>query len=207
MKRSKSSSQWLKRHFDDPYVKQAQKEGWRSRAVYKLKEIDEKDKIVKPGMVVADLGAAPGSWSQYLSTKVGDKGRIFALDILPMDGMDGVDFIQGDFREESVLHEFEKLLDGRPVDLVLSDMAPNMSGTTTVDQPRAMYLLELALEFARAHLKENGDMVVKMFQGEGSDAYIADMRKAFKTVKIRKPDASRDRSREIFIVARHYTGS
>ena len=207
MKRSKSSSQWLKRHFDDPYVKQAQKEGWRSRAVYKLKEIDEKDKIVKPGMVVADLGAAPGSWSQYLSTKVGDKGRIFALDILPMDGMDGVDFIQGDFREESVLHEFEKLLDGRPVDLVLSDMAPNMSGTTTVDQPRAMYLLELALEFARAHLKQNGDMIVKMFQGEGSDAYIADMRKAFKTVKIRKPDASRDRSREIFIVARHYTGS
>lgn len=207
MKRSKSSSQWLKRHFDDPYVKQAQKEGWRSRAVYKLKEIDEKDKIVKPGMVVADLGAAPGSWSQYLSTKVGDKGRIFALDILPMDGMDGVDFIQGDFREESVLLEFEKLLDGRPVDLVLSDMAPNMSGTTTVDQPRAMYLLELALEFARAHLKQNGDMIVKMFQGEGSDAYIADMRKAFKTVKIRKPDASRDRSREIFIVARHYTGS
>lgn len=206
MARSKSSSQWLKRHFDDPYVKQAQKEGWRSRAIYKLKEIDDKDHIVKPGMVVADLGAAPGSWSQYVVQKVGDKGRVFALDILPMDGIAGVDFIQGDFREESVLTAFEAMLEGRAVDLVLSDMAPNMSGMNTVDQPRAMYLLELALEFARAHLKPGGDLVVKMFQGEGSDAYLADLRNTFKNVKIRKPDASRDRSREIFVVARHYTG-
>ena len=206
MARSKSSSQWLKRHFDDPYVKQAQKEGWRSRAIYKLKEIDDKDHIVKPGMVVVDLGAAPGSWSQYVVQKVGDKGRVFALDILPMDGIAGVDFIQGDFREESVLAAFEAMLEGRAVDLVLSDMAPNMSGMNTVDQPRAMYLLELALEFTRAHLKPGGDLVVKMFQGEGSDAYLADLRNAFKNVKIRKPDASRDRSREIFVVARHYTG-
>ncbi|QGX40567.1 23S rRNA (uridine(2552)-2'-O)-methyltransferase RlmE [Permianibacter aggregans] len=206
MARSKSSSQWLKRHFDDPYVKQAQKEGWRSRAIYKLKEIDDKDHIVKPGMVVADLGAAPGSWSQYVVQKVGDKGRVFALDILPMDGIAGVDFIQGDFREESVLAAFDAMLEGRAVDLVLSDMAPNMSGMNTVDQPRAMYLLELALEFARAHLKPGGDLVVKMFQGEGSDAYLADLRNTFKNVKIRKPDASRDRSREIFVVARHYTG-
>lgn len=206
MARSKSSSQWLKRHFDDPYVKQAQKEGWRSRAIYKLKEIDDKDHVVKPGMVVVDLGAAPGSWSQYVVQKVGDKGRVFALDILPMDGIAGVDFIQGDFREESVLAAFEAMLEGRAVDLVLSDMAPNMSGMNTVDQPRAMYLLELALEFARAHLKPGGDLVVKMFQGEGSDAYLADLRNAFKNVKIRKPDASRDRSREIFVVARHYTG-
>lgn len=207
MARSKSSTRWLQRHFDDPFVKQAQKEGWRSRAVFKLQEIDQKDKLIRPGMVIVDLGAAPGSWSEYVLTRTGGKGKIVALDILPMDSLPDVDFIQGDFREETVLAELEKRLEGEQVDLVLSDMAPNMSGTTVVDQARSMYLLELALDFAKNWLKPGGTMLVKMFQGEGSDAYLVELRRVFKTVKIRKPDASRDRSREVFVLAQHYTGS
>lgn len=206
MARSKSSTRWLQRHFDDPFVKQAQKEGWRSRAVFKLQEIDQKDKLIRPGMVIVDLGAAPGSWSEYVLTRTHGKGRIIALDILPMDSLPDVDFIEGDFREDAVLAELEKRLDGAKVDLVLSDMAPNMSGTAVVDQARSMYLLELALEFAKGQLKPGGDLLVKMFQGEGSDAYIAELRRLFQSVKIRKPDASRDRSREVFVLARHYTG-
>jgi len=206
MARSKSSTRWLQRHFDDPFVKQAQKEGWRSRAVYKLQEIDQKDKLIRPGMVIVDLGAAPGSWSEYVLTRTGGKGKIVALDILPMDSLPDVEFIEGDFREETVLAELEKRLEGQQVDLVLSDMAPNMSGTSVVDQARSMYLLELALEFAKGWLKPGGNMLVKMFQGEGSDAYLVEMRRSFKTVKIRKPDASRDRSREVFVLAQHYTG-
>ncbi|MFN4290567.1 MAG: 23S rRNA (uridine(2552)-2'-O)-methyltransferase RlmE [Permianibacter sp.] len=206
MARSKSSTRWLQRHFDDPFVKQAQKEGWRSRAVFKLQEIDQKDKLIRPGMVIVDLGAAPGSWSEYVLTRTGGKGKIVALDILPMDSLPDVEFIQGDFREDAVLAELEKRLEGERVDLVLSDMAPNMSGTPVVDQARSMYLLELALEFAKAWLKPGGNMLVKMFQGEGSDAYLVELRRLFKTVKIRKPDASRDRSREVFVLAQHYTG-
>lgn len=204
--RSKSSARWLKEHFDDPYVKRAQKEGWRSRAIYKLKEIDEKDHLFKPGQVIVDLGAAPGSWSQYVVTRIGARGRVFALDILDMEPLDGVDFVKGDFREDEVLQQFEALLAGQAVDLVISDMAPNMSGTNVVDQARSMYLLELAVEFLDRWLKPGGDFLAKMFQGEGSDAWLADLRKRFKSVKIRKPDASRDRSREIYVLARHYTG-
>ncbi|MES9936345.1 MAG: 23S rRNA (uridine(2552)-2'-O)-methyltransferase RlmE [Sedimenticola sp.] len=204
MKKSKSSRRWLDRHVNDEFVKRAQKDGYRSRAVYKLLEIQEKDRIIKPGQVVVDLGAAPGGWSQVAEKIVGDKGRVVALDILPMDSIAGVDFIQGDFREEEPLQQLRDLLDGQAVDLVISDMAPNVSGMNAVDQPRAMYLCELALEFAREVLKPGGGLVVKVFQGEGFDEYIRDMRSSFRKVVTRKPKASRPRSREVYLVAGNY---
>lgn len=199
--RSKSSARWLKEHFSDPYVKRAQAEGWRSRAVFKLEELLQRDAILKPGMVVVDLGAAPGGWSQMVREKLGDKGRVVALDILPMQGIAGVDFIEGDFREESVLKQLETLLDGAPVDLVLSDMAPNMSGVTVADQARAMYLAELARDFAAVHLKPGGAFLIKLFQGRDYDAYLKSLRQGYERVSIRKPKASRARSPEVYALA------
>jgi 23S rRNA (uridine2552-2'-O)-methyltransferase len=199
-KQSASSQRWLKEHFDDKYVQEAQKKGWRSRAVFKLDEVQNRDKLLRPGMTVVDLGAAPGSWSQYLAEKVGDKGQVIACDILPMDSLAGVDFLQGDFREEAVLNALLKRIDGKNVDVVLSDMAPNMSGNNSVDQAGSMYLVELALDMCSQVLKKNGAFIVKVFQGEGFDQYLQDVRNSFKAVKIRKPDASRARSREVYIV-------
>jgi 23S rRNA (uridine2552-2'-O)-methyltransferase len=199
--RSKSSARWLKEHFSDPYVKRAQAEGWRSRAVFKLEELLQRDAILKPGMVVVDLGAAPGGWSQMVREKLGDRGRVVALDILPMQGIAGVDFIEGDFREESVLRQLETLLNGAPVDLVLSDMAPNMSGVTVADQARAMYLSELARDFAAVHLKPGGAFLIKLFQGREYDAYLKSLRQGYERVSIRKPKASRARSPEVYALA------
>ena len=199
--RSKSSKAWLNEHVNDHYVHQAQKDGYRARAAYKLLEINEKDKLIKPGTVLADLGGAPGSWSQVAAQLAGGNGRVFALDILPMDEIAGVSFIQGDFREEGVLAEFESLLGQRALDLVICDMAPNMSGNAVTDQARSFYLCELALDFAAAHLKSGGSFLVKVFQGEGFDEYLTQIRSLFTKVKIRKPDASRARSREVYIVA------
>ncbi|MES9843726.1 MAG: 23S rRNA (uridine(2552)-2'-O)-methyltransferase RlmE [Candidatus Sedimenticola sp. PURPLELP] len=204
MKRSKSSRRWMDRHVNDEYVKRAQKDGYRSRAVYKLLEIQEKDRILKPGHVVVDLGAAPGGWSQIAEKLVGAKGRVVALDILPMDSLAGVDFIQGDFREEEALQQLRELLNGQAVDLVISDMAPNVTGMNAVDQPRAIYLCELALEFAREVLKPGGSLVVKVFQGEGFDEYMRELRSSFGKVVTRKPKASRSRSREVYLVAGNY---
>jgi len=201
MARSKSSFRWLQEHFSDPFVKRAQAEGWRSRAVYKLEELIERDRLLKPGMVVVDLGAAPGGWSQMVRARLGEKGRVFALDILPMQGIAGVDFIEGDFREESVLKTLEKHLDGAPVDLVLSDMAPNLSGVGSVDQPRAMHLAELAEEFADRHLVKGGAFLTKLFQGEGFDAYVKRLRQGYERVSMRKPKASRARSPEVYALA------
>ena len=210
--RSKSSSRWLDEHHNDEFVKRARAEGWRSRAVYKLEEIARAEKLFRPGMVVVDLGAAPGGWSQYVaryllgSGKGDGKGAIFALDILPMEGVNGVTFVEGDFREEQVYDEFLALLGGRPVDLVLSDMAPNMSGLDAVDQPRSMYLAELALEFARSTLKPGGSFLCKVFHGEGFDDFIRELRASFGSVATRKPDASRGRSREVYALARQFRG-
>ncbi len=201
MKKSKSSRRWLERHFKDEFVQQAQKEGYRSRAVYKLLEIQERDRMLRPGQVVVDLGAAPGGWSQVAKKIVGAEGTVIALDILPMDPLPGVEFIQGDFREDEVLLKLQELLAGRPVDLVISDMAPNISGMAAVDQPRAIYLCELALDFARETLQPGGGLVVKLFQGEGFDQYIRDARMLFSRVVTRKPKASRSRSREVYLVA------
>jgi len=201
MARSKSSGNWLREHFDDEYVKQSQKDGYRSRAVYKLKEIDEKDHLIKPGMTVIDLGAAPGSWSQYVARKLNGKCRIIALDILPMEPMDHVEFIQGDFLEEDVFQQLLDVLgDSRP-DLVICDMAPNMSGQQAVDIPRAMYMAELALDLARQVLKPGGGVLVKLFQGEGFDDYVKQMRSSFSRVIMRKPKASRARSKETYGLA------
>jgi len=202
--RSKSSGRWLQEHFDDEYVKKAQKEGYRSRAIYKLLEIDAKDHLLKPGMTVVDLGAAPGSWAELAAQRVGDKGRVIALDILPMDSLPGVIFIQGDFREESPYNALLEVLGDSSVDLVMSDMAPNISGMKAVDQPRAMYLAELALELARKVLKPGGDLLVKVFNGEGIDVFKQELRKDFKTLIVRKPKASRPRSPEIYLLARGY---
>ncbi|MDY0050628.1 MAG: 23S rRNA (uridine(2552)-2'-O)-methyltransferase RlmE [Halothiobacillaceae bacterium] len=202
MSRSGSSRRWLREHFQDEYVLRAQREGFRSRAVYKLMEIQERDRILRPGMRVVDLGAAPGGWSQLAGNLIGDKGRLVALDILPMDAFPGVEFIQGDFTEEAVLERLLTVLDGRGVDFVLSDMAPNMSGMDSVDQPRAMYLAELALDFCRRVLNEDGGFLVKVFQGAGFDAYVKEVRQGFSNVTIRKPKASRPRSREAYILAR-----
>lgn len=203
-KRSASSTRWLREHFDDKYVQQAQKMGLRSRAVFKIDEIQLKDRLIKPGMTVVDLGAAPGGWSQFAVEQVGDKGRVIACDILPMDPIVGVDFLQGDFREESVLSALLERVGDAKVDVVLSDMAPNMSGNLAVDQPRSMYLVELALEMCRDVLAPNGSFVVKVFQGVGSEEYLKAVRDAFKVVKVRKPDSSRSRSREVYIVATGY---
>ncbi|MCM8919439.1 MAG: 23S rRNA (uridine(2552)-2'-O)-methyltransferase RlmE [Candidatus Thiodiazotropha sp. (ex Lucinoma annulata)] len=204
MKRSKSSRQWLDRHFNDEYVKKAKKAGYRSRAAFKLLEIQEKDRIIKPGMRVVDLGAAPGGWSQIARDLVGEKGQVLALDILPMDPIAGVDFIQGDFREPQPLEEMRKWLAGEPVDLVISDMAPNVTGMASVDQPRAIYLCELALEFAREVLKPGGHFVAKVFQGEGFDAYLKALRGDFQRVVSRKPSSSRAKSREVYLVAGNF---
>lgn len=206
MARSKSSKRWLDEHFNDHYVKQAQIDGYRSRASYKLLELDKKDKLFRPGMTVVDLGSAPGGWSQVACQKVGDKGKVLASDILLMDSMAGVEFIQGDFTEESVFNTLMKALDGRPVDLVISDMAPNMSGVSAVDQAGAMYLVELALDMAGQILAPKGVFVAKVFQGEGFDSWLASARALFDKVVTRKPDASRARSREVYIVAKGYKG-
>lgn len=203
MGRTVSSQRWLHEHFTDPYVQRAQREGWRSRAVYKLIEMQERDRILRPGQVVVDLGAAPGGWTQYVSGLMGDDGHIFALDILPMDGFAGVDFIQGDFTEQTVFDQLIARLDGRTVDVVLSDMAPNMSGQDSVDQPRSMYLAELAEDFALRVLGPQGTYLVKLFQGAGFDDYIRSLRTKFASVAMRKPDASRGRSREVYALARN----
>jgi 23S rRNA (uridine2552-2'-O)-methyltransferase len=199
--RSKSSARWLREHFNDPYVKRAQAEGWRSRAVFKLEELLERDRLLKPGMTIVDLGAAPGSWSQVARERLGDKGRLIALDILPMQGIGGVEFILGDFREESVLEQLKQALAGAEVDLVLSDMAPNMSGVNAVDQARSMHLVELAEEFASAQLKKGGSFLTKVFQGEGFDDFVRRLRAGYERVSIRKPKASRARSPEVYALA------
>jgi 23S rRNA (uridine2552-2'-O)-methyltransferase len=201
MARSKSSQQWLKEHFADPFVKKAQAEGMRSRAAYKLEELIERDKLLKPGMVVVDLGAAPGGWSQVVRRDLGAKGRVIAMDILEMPGIAGVDFIHGDFREDEAVSRLEALIDGASVDLVLSDMAPNMSGVDSVDQARAMYLSELAVEFADKHLKKGGNFLIKLFMGEGFDAYMKDLKTRYAKVITRKPAASRRRSNEVYALA------
>ena len=191
-------------HFEDEYVKMAQAQGYRSRAVFKLKEIQEKDQLIKPGMNIVDLGAAPGGWSQFARQLLGKKNKLIALDILPMDALEGVDFIQGDFREESVMEELFIALEGLPVDLVMSDMAPNMSGNKGVDQPRAIYLGELALDTAKTVLTKNGSFLVKLFHGEGFEAIHSEIQCSFTKVAIRKPKASRPRSNEVYILAKGF---
>lgn len=204
MAKSKSSNRWLQEHFSDQYVKESQKDGYRSRASYKLIELDEKDRLLKPGMTVVDLGSAPGGWSQVAARRVGVKGRVVASDILEMDSIPDVDFIQGDFTEESVLNAILGVLGDSLSDLVISDMAPNMSGIADVDQPQSMYLVELALDMARQVLKPQGCFVAKVFQGEGFDPFLASCKASFSKVSIRKPGASRARSREVYIVARGF---
>ena len=211
MAKSKSSKSWLKEHFDDEYVRRSQRDGYRSRAVYKLIEIDQKDRLLKSGMLVVDLGAAPGGWSEYCVKKLGKKGAIIALDILPMEPIDGVTIIQGDFREDSVFDELmsalqEKSLESDKADLVISDMAPNISGMGSVDMPRAYYLCELALDLAQQTLKPGGCLLVKLFQGEGFEAYNKELKAAFSKVIMRKPKASRQRSREIYALATGFLG-
>jgi 23S rRNA (uridine2552-2'-O)-methyltransferase len=193
-------------HFNDHYVMKAKEEGYRSRACYKLMELDDKDKLIKPGMTVVDLGSAPGGWSQVAAKRVGDHGLVVASDILPMDGIAGVTFLQGDFTEEAVFDELMKIIGNRPVDLVISDMAPNMSGMSAVDQPSAMYLVELALDMAKQVLKPGGNYAAKVFHGEGFDEYLKDLRSSFQKVVTRKPDSSRARSREVYLVAKGYKG-
>jgi len=202
MPTSKSSRSWLKEHFSDYYVKKAQQEGYRSRAIYKLQEIDIRDNLFKPGMTIIDLGAAPGSWSQWLIKRVGKKGRVIALDILPIEPILGVESIQGDFTIESVLLNMTTRLAGKKVDWVVSDMAPNMSGIESVDQTRSMYLAELAFDFAKEVLSEQGGLLVKAFQGSGFDEFLTTVRQYFKKVVIRKPKASRDRSNEVYLLAK-----
>lgn len=200
MKRAKTSKAWMKEHVNDFFVKQAKKEGYRSRAAYKLLEIANRDRLLKPGMIVVDLGAAPGSWSQVASQKVGHKGKVIALDILEMAPLPGVEFIQDDFREECALLELRKHLGGQHPDLVISDMAPNMSGIVVSDQARSMYLAELALAFSIEQLNYGGNFLVKVFQGRDFDSFIRDMRASFSSVLVRKPEASRNRSNELYLV-------
>ena len=199
--RSKSSQRWLKEHFSDPYVKKAQADGMRSRAAYKLEELVERDRLLQPGMVVVDLGAAPGGWSQWVRRQLGDGGRVIASDILEMPTLAGVEFLHGDFREDAVLSQLETMLDGAAVDLVLSDMAPNMSGVDQVDQARAMHLSELAMAFADDHLRSGGAFLIKLFQGVGFDDYVRELRRRYAKVAIRKPAASRRRSNEVYALA------
>ena len=203
-KRSKSSSRWLAEHANDEFVKRAQREGWRSRAVFKLEEIQQRERLLRPGIRCVDLGAAPGGWSQYAARIVGSSSRIVATDILPMDAIPGVDFVQGDFRDESVLAEVLRCVGATKIDLVLSDMAPNMAGIDSVDQPRSMYLAELALEFADRVLAQGGDLLVKLFQGEGFDQIIRAARLRYGRVVTKKPKASRTRSPEIYLLARQF---
>lgn len=204
MSRRGSSGRWLSEHESDPYVHQARKEGYRSRSHYKLAQIQARDRILAPGMEVMDLGAAPGGWSGYARECVGERGRVVAVDILPMEPLTGVEFIQGDFREEAMLRALEKVVGDTKFDLVLSDMAPNISGVTVVDQAKSMYLAELALDFAIVALNNGGNFLVKVFQGEGFDHYRHAMRKSFSSVVTRKPEASRPRSRELYLLARSY---
>jgi len=200
MARSKSSSKWLAEHFTDEYVKRARKEGYRSRAVYKLQEIDQRDRLLRPGMTVVDLGAAPGAWSQYVRQRLGKEGRVIALDILPMDTLPGVEVLQGDFTEETSLQALLEALKGQSVDLVISDMAPNISGVDSADQARAMYLAELALDFAMRVLKPGGTFLVKVFHGRGFNELYKVMQKHFDRVATRKPKASRPRSPELYLL-------
>ena len=199
-----SGMSWRERQEKDPYVQRARREGWRSRAVYKLEEIDSKERLLRPGMTCVDLGAAPGSWSQYVARKLDGNARVIAIDLLPMDSLPNTEIIQGDFTDDAVLRELQDRVGDQKVDLVMSDLAPNISGNRAIDQPRAMYLAELALDFARDVLGRRGDFVIKLFQGEGIDPFIADVRNSFATVKVRKPKASRDGSREVYLVARNY---
>ena len=203
-KRTKSSARWLTEHANDEYVKRAQREGWRSRAVYKLEEIQQRERLLRPGIRCVDLGAAPGSWSQYAAKVLGGKGTLVATDILPMDAIRGVEFVQGDFREPAVLEEVLLKIGADKVDLVLSDMAPNMAGIDAVDQPRSMHLAELAFEFADHVLVPGGDLLVKLFQGEGFDQIIRTARKRYGRVVTKKPKASRTRSAEIYLLARQF---
>ncbi|MCG6199867.1 23S rRNA (uridine(2552)-2'-O)-methyltransferase RlmE [Psychromonas antarctica] len=198
---SGSSKRWMQEHVNDFYVKEANKKGLRSRAVFKLEEINKKDKLIHSGMTVVDLGAAPGSWSQWAVDTVGLKGKVIACDILPMDSIAGVDFLQGDFRDEMVLKALLNRIGEQKVDVVLSDMAPNMSGNAAMDQPKSMYLVELALDMCRSVLVKDGCFIVKVFMGSDFDPFMAEVRKLFKTVKTRKPDSSRARSREVYLVA------
>ena len=200
MSRSKSSSRWLQEHHQDEYVLKARAQGYRSRAVFKLAEIQQKDHVLKPGQLVLDLGAAPGGWSEYASTIIGDQGKIIALDLLPLEPIAGVTFLQGDFTEQETLDQLLALIGDRRCDLVLSDMAPNLSGMESVDQPRSIYLAELAFDLAENFLNSTGIFVVKLFQGAGSEELIAAFRRRFRSVKLRKPDASRSRSSEIYAV-------
>lgn len=204
MRKSHSSRRWLKEHHGDAFVKQARSAGYRSRAVFKLLELDQRDRLLRRGMRVVDLGAAPGGWSQIAVEKTGPDGCVVALDILPMDPLAGVEFIQGDFTEDVVLEALRATLGGQPVDLVMSDMAPNISGITAVDQPRGMYLAELALDFALQNLKPGGSFVAKVFQGEGFEPFLKLARKSFRNVRTRKPKASRARSREVYVLGRDY---
>ena len=202
MKRTRTSNAWLREHVNDTYVQRAKAEGYRSRASFKLMEMDDRDHLIRPGEVVVDLGATPGGWSQVAAKRMQGKGRVIALDLLEMEPLHGVDFIQGDFREEDVLRQLESKLDGHKVGLVLSDMAPNMSGILLSDQARVMHLAELGLEFSRNWLKPEGAFLVKVFQGYGFDDFVREMRLVFKTVASRKPDASRDRSAELYLLGR-----
>ncbi len=206
MARSKSSNGWLQEHFKDQYVQRSQQDGYRSRASYKLLELNKKDRFLKPNMTVIDLGAAPGGWSQVAAELVGDNGTVIASDILPMDGIAGVDFLQGDFTEDEVFDKLMKMMSGFKADLVISDMAPNMSGMADVDQPRSMYLVELALDMAVQTLAKGGCFVTKVFQGEGFDTLLGEARTNFTSVVTRKPDASRARSREVYWVAKGFKG-
>ncbi len=202
MARTKTSKAWLHEHVNDPYVQRAKAEGWRSRASFKLMEIDDRDKLIRPGVVVVDLGAAPGGWSQVAAQRLQGRGRVSALDLLEMAAIPGVDFFQGDFREEAILRQLEEKLAGERVGLVLSDMAPNMSGISLSDQARMMHLAELGLEFSRDWLKPEGGFLVKVFQGHGYAEFVAQMKETFRTVATRKPDASRDRSAELYLLGR-----
>lgn len=202
MKRTRTSKAWMREHVNDPYVQQAKKEGYRSRAAFKLMEIDERDRLFRPGMTVVDLGATPGGWSQLAAKKVMPGGALIALDVLPMEPLPGVAFLQGDFREDATLAALNELLAGKGVDLVISDMAPNISGIGVSDQARSMHLAELALEFAARTLKPGGSFLVKVFQGEGFDSFLLEMRKTFVQVVVRKPKASRDRSTETYLLGK-----
>ena len=206
MPRTKSSSEWLRRHVNDPYVKQAQLDGYRSRSAYKLIELNEKDRLIKPGMRILDLGSAPGGWSQVAGKLVGKKGRVLATDILPMDPILNVDFIQGDFNDDAVVAQLLEWLEGGKFDLIISDIAPNLSGIDSADQAGSMYFLELALDTVRKTLKSGATFAAKMFQGSGSDEYVKELRKSFEKVLIRKPAASRAQSREVYIVAKGFKG-
>jgi 23S rRNA (uridine2552-2'-O)-methyltransferase len=207
MAKSKSSKSWLKEHFDDEYVRRSQQDGYRSRAIYKLIEIDEKDHIIKPGMTIIDLGAAPGGWSEYCVKKLGKNGTVVALDILPMDPIEGVVIIEGDFREDAVFEELMSVMRNKKADLVISDMAPNISGMGSVDMPRAYHLCDLALDLSRQVLNPGGGLLVKLFQGEGFEAYSKELKTSFSKVVMRKPRASRPRSREIYALATGFLGN